>query len=179
MSWFSDFQKIDSRPANGLTGVIGSIAYFLDTLTNHFHSVECWFGNDGDGSGSTANNLDVWQLTAGNSEAYGTEVQLLAANDINSGDFPITPVNFDLHRLLITAVDATSSIYMIQLWAGPTNFASASLLAEVPFHTEGEKLPVSVQMAPQSVNNKVWARVKCQEDGKTIDFIVGVHAYEG
>ena len=92
----TDIQKIDDLATNGLSGISNSLSYRVHEIEKHFHSEEHWYGSDGDGTGSTANNLTEWQLTAGTGGAYGTEVQLLGANDISNSDFSFDPVKFDM-----------------------------------------------------------------------------------
>ncbi|MCP4584578.1 hypothetical protein, partial [Pseudoalteromonas sp.] len=99
MAYNSETDKIDKIATDGLLGGNNSLAYRTHELEKHFHSEEHWYGNDGDSTGSTANNLTPWNLVAGSSEAYGTEVLLLAANDISNADFTFTPVKFDMHRI--------------------------------------------------------------------------------
>ncbi len=182
MSWFSDFIKIDSLATDGMLGVNNSLAYRTHEIEKHFHSEEHWYGNDTDGTGSTANNLVEWQLEAGEGGAYGTEVQLLGANDISDSDFSFTPVKFDSHRILVTASSANDKNYMIQFWSGTGVFGAADLITEVPYRTganSAEVTPIPMQMSRQAVANKIWARTKCETNSATVDLIIGVHAYVG
>ncbi len=174
--------KIDGYTTLGLAGTNNSLAYRVHEIEKHFHSMERWYGTDGDGTGSVANNMTEWQLTAGTSSAFGTEVQLLAADDVNATDFNITPVKFDMHRVFVTASSINDKNYIIQFWAGTGTFGEASLLTEVPYRTGSnvaEVAPIEVQMPRLAVNSKVWARVKCETNAGTLDFIVGIHAYQG
>lgn len=177
-----EIDKIDDLAIDGLSGVDHSLAYMLEELERHFHSVERWFGSDGDNTASTTNNLTEFQLIAGTSEAFGTEVQLMAANDVSSSDFPITPVYFDLHRVLLTAASANDKNYLLQFWGGVSTFGAATLLSEIPYRkgaTVSEVMPMPVQMDRVPVGYKVWGRVKSETDAATIDFLVGIHAYLG
>ncbi len=174
--------KIDNKATLGLLGASNSLAYRVHEIEKHFHSEEHWYGNDGDDTGSTANNLTEWQLTAGTSEAYGTEVQLLAANDVSNADFSFTPVKFDMHRVLVTVSSVNDKNYMIQFWGGTGAFGAATLLTEIPYRTGGgavEVVPVDCQMSRQAVAQKIWARVKCETNSATLSIIVGIHAYVG
>ena len=98
----------------------------------HFHSIERWYGDDGDDTMSVANNLVTWTLTAGNSTVYGTEVQLSGGSDVLDADYGIAVVEFDTRRLLVTDSNQFGSVYMIQLWAGLTTFGAATVIAEIP-----------------------------------------------
>jgi len=182
MSWFGDIIKIDSWATLGLLGTNNSLAYRVHELEKHFHSEEHWYGNDGDDTGSTANNLIEWELTAGATNVFGTEVQLLGANDISNSDFSFTPVKYDMHRVLVTLSSANDKNYMIQFWTGTTTFAAATLATTVPYRSAAnsvESVPISMQMGRQPVADKVWARVKCETASATLEIIVGVHAYVG
>ena len=127
--------KLDSQATDGLEGVSNSLAYRVHEIEKHFHSEEHWYGSDGDGTGSTTNNLTAYQITAGVSEAWGTEVQILGANDISNSDFSFTPVKFDLHRILITDSSVNDKTYIMQLWCGTGTFAEADFCTEVPYRT--------------------------------------------
>ena len=65
-------RKIDSLATDGLAGVSNSLAYRVHEIEKHFHSEEHWYGDDGDNTGSTANNLTDWTLTAGTGGAYSS-----------------------------------------------------------------------------------------------------------
>jgi len=174
--------KIDNQATEGLSGVHNSLAYRVHEIEKHFHSVERWYGDDGDNSMSTANNLTAWTLTAGTGEAYGTEIQLSEANDISSSDFPDIPVYFDMHRIVIDVSSANDQNYMIQIWCGDTTFGEAELCTEIPYRTGGnaaEAVPIEAQMSRILVSKKIWARVKCSSNGATLTIRVGVHTYKG
>jgi len=182
MTYSADTAKIDSAATLGLLGFNNSLAYRVHEIEKHFHGIERWYGDDGDGTGSTANNLDVWQLAAGTSEGYGTEAQILGANDIAVGDFGFIPVKFDIHRIMIAEVGTNDTNYVIQFWGGTSTFGAAALLTEVPFRAaagNSETGPMDMMMPRQAVANKIWARVRCQTDSADIDFTVGIHAYIG
>lgn len=176
--------KIDNETTLGLLGTSNSLAYRVHEIEKHFHSEEHWYGTDGDGSGSTANNLSEWTLTAGTSSAYGAAVQLLAANDVSNADFSFTPVKFDLHRLMISVSSANDKNYMIQFWNDDPDATgeNVTLITEVPYRTGSnlaEVAPIPLQMSRQPVGNEIWARVKCETNSATLQFTVGIHAYVG
>lgn len=174
--------KIDEQATLGLLGTSNSLSYRVHEIEKHFHSIERWFGTDGDGTGSVANNLAQWQLTAGTGGAFGTEVQLLGANDVNATDFGFTPVLFDLHRVNVVDSSVADKNYIVQIWSGTTTFGAATLRTELPYRTGSnvaEVSPISCQMSRIPVAEKVWARVKCETNSATLDIIVGIHAYVG
>lgn len=176
-----ELKKIDGLATDGLSGVEDSLAYRVEELEQHFHSAERWYGSDGDNTASTANNLTPFELEAGTDGAYGTEILLFAANDISGSDFTGTPVKYDAHRLEVTGSSA-NAIYILQFYCGLTDFASAELCTEVPYSKStaaGALVPVNVQMGRQVVANKLWGRVKSETNGATIEFLMGIHAYNG
>jgi hypothetical protein len=177
-----DANKIDSAETDGLLGVHNSLAYRVHEIEKHFHSEECWFGTDGDDTGSTANNMEEWEITAGSGGAYGTEVQLLGANDINDGDFSVTPVKFDMHRIFVTVSSASDKNYIIQLWHGASTFGAATIATTIPYRAAAasvESQPIAIMMGRIPVENKIWARIKCETDSATLEIIVGIHVYAG
>lgn len=176
-------EKIDNLATLGLVGTNNSLAYRVHEIEKHFHSIERWYGNDGDSTMSVANNLASWTLTAGGSaNVYGTEVQLAAANDVLDADMGITVVKFDLHRVAIETTNQADKNYMIQIWCGASTFGAATLYTEIPYRAPSNSIdsaPIEAQMQRIAVGYKVWARVKCETASKTLSLTVGVHAYAG
>lgn len=183
MGWKIDYtKKIDDEQVNGLQGVHDSLSYKVNEIEKHFHSLERWYGDSGSNSGSTANSLTEWQLTAGTSEAYGTEVLILTGNNITINDFGFTPVYFDMHRMEVTDMSAVNTNYVIQFWSGTGTFAEATLVSESIFRAGtavSQVSPIMVRMNRQPVANKIWGRIKCETNTATADILVGVHAYQG
>ena len=174
--------KIDNQATDGLLGVEDSLSYRVQEIEAHLHGPERWYGSDADGTGSTANNLVEYQAAAGAGGAYGTEVQILGANDVSASDYPFTPVKFDLHRIQITASSVNDKNYILQIWTGATTFGAATFATEIPYRTgsnTAEVQPIDVMMKRKDVADKVWARLKCETDAATLDFLVGIHAYKG
>ena len=175
--------KIDNLATNGLSGVHNSLAYRVHEIETHFHSVERWYGTDGDSTMSVANNLAPWTLVAdAAANTYGTEVQLSAASDVLDADMGITVVKFDLHRIMITESSVNDKNYMVQIWAGTGIFGAATLMTEIPYRTasnSAESQPIVCQMSRIAVATKLWARAKCETGGGTLSIIIGIHAYKG
>ena len=179
----SDRLKIDSAATLGLAGMHNSLAYRVHEIEQHFHSPERWYGSDGDGTGSTANNLTPWQIQASATPgAWGTEIQILGANDVSASDFGFTPVYFDLHRIYMVDSNDTDETYIVQFWCGDTTFGAADFCTEIPYRTGSsttEVAHIGMQMSRSEVTKKFWARCKCTAASTTLDFIVGIHAYPG
>jgi len=183
MGWEIDYtKKIDDEQVNGLQGVHDSLAYKVNEIEKHFHSLERWYGNSGGTGGSVDANLTEWQATAGTGEAFGTEVLILSGNNITNNDFGFTPVYFDMHRILISSASATNALYVIQFWGGTDTFGNATLISETVYYAGtavAQSAPVDIRMNRQPAANKIWARIKSETNSATLDFVVGVHAYEG
>ncbi len=181
-------KKIDSAATLGMNagGVSNSLSYRVHEIEKHFHSIERWFGNDGDGTMSTASNLEEWTLTAGTGDAYGSEVQISngsVAAEILQSDFGFAPVKYDLHRVMVTVSSANDKNYMIQIWSSSDAvFANATLATEFPYRTGSnlaEVAPVPIQMGRQAVATNLWMRCKCETNSATVQMTVGIHAYVG
>ncbi len=176
-----DTKKIDAAAVDGLTGVVDSLAYIVAIPEVHNHSVECWFGNDGDNTMSAANNMATWTLTAaGSGNVYGTAVTMGAPNDILA-TFP-SAVYFDAHRIAIIESNTNDNTYMIQLLGGLGTIGDADILCEVPYRTEnlsGEAKPILLQMPRIATASTLWGKVKSEAASKTLQIIIGIHTYEG
>lgn len=173
-------RKIDKNSVNGLSGVYNSLAYKVHEIEKHFHGLERWYGSDGDDTASTANGLTPFVLTAGVVGVYGTEVQMFGANDVSSSDFVVTPLYFDLHRILALDASQANDVYMIQIWAGTTTFAESTLVSETPFYIDSNtsrSAPIDSMMNRISVANKLWGRVRSSHEAATASIILGLHVY--
>jgi len=166
----------------GLEGNSNCMDYRIAEIERHFHGVERYYGDDGDNTMSVANSLTPWVLTAGTSEAFGTEVQIAGANDVIAADFPFTPVKFEPHEIMVKTTSATGVLYEVELWSGETTFGAATRrgVVQVIRGTGGAVSgPMKFQSPRISVAEKLWLRCKCETDSATITCGLGLHAYEG
>jgi len=180
--YFPETEKIDDAATDGLLGVSNSLAYHLAAVERYLLSMERFYGDDGDNTGSVANSLTPWTVTAGAGGAYGTEVQLLGVNDVIAADFNITPVNFVVSKMLVKDPSDLSAIYVLQLWAGDTTFGAATLVGETATIGTADKQHDIVLVStnePVPVTDKLWVRSKCEGAGATLDMIIGIRAFEG
>lgn len=171
--------KIDGLAVSGLSGVNNSLAYKVHEIEKHFHNSAQWFGKDGGDNLLNRDSVTPWALVAGTSQAYGTEVQLSDGTEVESGS---ATKKFDLHEILIVDNDAGNAVttYKIQFWYGTGLFAAATLLTECvcSFYSVSDNHGVIVMVCPRiTCNNKLWARVKCSVNSKSLSFIMGVHTY--
>ena len=173
-------EKIDSKTTDGLLGVNNSLAYRVHEIEKHFHGPEYWYGTDGDGTMSRANNMTAWTLTAGAINVYGGEILLGSGADILVDD--PTCVRFDLHRILITGATQVNDAYIIQIWNGSGAFGAASLATEAPFYISSNftrSTPLDIQMGRLRMTDKLWARVKSTHAAAETTILIGMHCYAG
>ena len=177
---------IDGVTTLGLNGVDNSLAYRVHEIERHLHSYERWFELAGTPSGethradATGTGAGVFQIDAGD-DAYGSWLQILGSSD--------TPAvtgseKFDLHRILITATER-SVVYVVQIAYGAT--AAGALTAGdytesvfAPSSNLVDSGPIDIQSWRVAAATKAWARCICPgQNTATLDFMIGLHEYEG
>lgn len=171
--------KIDGAAVSGLSGVADSLAYKVHEIEKHIHNSDQWFGKDSEDDLLNRNSLTPWVLVAGDSQAYGSEIQLSDGTEVESGS---TTKKFDLHEVLIVANDAINAVttFKIQFWYGTGLFAAATLLTEsvASFYAVSDNHGIIQIRAPRiTCNNKLWARIACSVNGKSISILIGLHTY--
>ena len=188
--------KIDQQPVDGLLGVEGSLAYKVATLNTHNHSRERWFGISGDQSGNdwALDTLTPFVAISGANE-YGTDHTGGAglvdeAYVIGTDDMPAISgrVHYDMHRVLILDVDH-STVYKLRIVYGSVDRAtsvSAGQYSEVtvlfdavtPTVSAGSAVEIRMPRLDSGVD-MVWVEVWNATDNSEVDFLVGIHEYEG
>ena len=177
---------IDDQEHSGLSSISNSLAYTCTEIERHFHSYERWFETAASASGETrvadaaGTGGGVFQIDAGNA-TWGSWLQILGSSDTPaiSGS-----AKFDIHRLEITAAER-DEIYVIQFAFGESGAAafSAGAYTEAPFTPASNLVdagPMVLQSRRHTVGTKVWARCICPgQNTATIDFMFGLHEYEG
>lgn len=161
------------------TATADSLAYRIAEIERHLHHSEQWYGKDAGDAFLNRNSLTAWQITAGTSEAYGTEVQLSNGDEVESGS---TTKKYDLHEIQIVDVSNANALYKIEFWYGTGAFGAATLLTEMTWIADNVNFssgPIAFGSRRIACNNKLWARCKCQTNSATIDFLVGLHVYDG
>ena len=178
--------KIDNAATDGLNGTNNSLAYRVHEIERHLHSYERWFElattpaaetHRADAAGTGAG---VFQIDAGNL-IYGSWLQILGSTDTPADG---TAVKFDMHRIMVTSTER-NAIYVMQIAFGATG--ADALLAddyiEVPFvpsSNQVDSVPIEITSRRVTAGTKGWARCICPgQNTATIDFIVGLHEYEG
>ena len=178
--------KIDNAATLGLAGAHNSLAYRIHEVERHFHSYERWFElaavpaaetHRADAAGTGAG---VFQIDAGTDD-WGSWLQILGSSDTpaDAGN-----VYFDLHRLMVTATERNLP-YVVQIAFGATGdgAVTAGEYLEVVFAPASNLVdsgPVDVNSRRIAAGTKAWARCICPgQDTATIDFMFGLHEYEG
>lgn len=179
--------KVDDSPVNGLTGVEDSLAYHVEETERHLHNYERWMAAAAVSVGEThvadevSDNQTPFQADGGN-DTWGAWVQILGSDD--------TPVRtaqekYDLHRLLIVDHEHNTNCYLIQIGFGASGAAalSAETYTEITLVTGSgatEVGPLEMISRRQDKETKVWARIwAVGKNTGTLDFLVGIHEYEG
>lgn len=178
--------KIDSAAADGLAGVVDSLAYKVHEIEQHLHSYERWVETaatpngevhvaDAIGSGNGA-----FQVDAGNDD-WGAWVQVLGSSD--------TPIiagsaKHDVHRIEVSSAER-NTVYFFQLAFGASG--AAALVAETytdsvykPASNQVDSGPVALQSKRIDTGTKAWARCMCPgQNTAQLSFFLGVHEYPG
>lgn len=187
---------IDQYPVRGLLGVEDSLAYEVNEIDRHIHSRERWFGISADQSGNEWAKDDLIPFVAiSGSNAYGTDHTGGAgavdeAYVIGTDDMPGISgmVKYDLHRILILDVDH-STVYKLRIVYGAVDratsvsagqYSEVTVLFDAVSPTVSAGSPVEIQMPRlDSGVDMVWIEAWNFTDNSEIDFLVGIHEYEG
>ena len=185
----AETDKIDATTTDGLTGIVNSLAYRVHEIEKHFHNQECWRGKK---AVQTATDwaddvLTPFQCISGNND-YGSdandEAQVIGTDDM---PFRIGFVKFDVHRIFIDDV-SEATLYKMRLIWGTGTMADAITAGQfscmhLKFDAVGQttaNVPVDIRMPRlNSGVDKVWAQCWNVTDNATVDFLVGIHEYEG
>lgn len=186
----SDIIKLDSFATDGLAGTSNSLAYRIHEIEKHFHSPERWVGIQAPQTGTDwADDTLTPFVAISGSNTYGADADDEALV-LGTDDTPIISgmVKYDLHRLLIVDVDHDTP-YKIRIVYGSGTMAdavSAGQYSEVivkfdaanPTTSAGS--PIEVMMPRRTCGtDKLWIQAWNATDNSQIDFLVGLHEYEG
>ena len=187
LNGIADLSKLDSQATLGLAGTNNSLAYRVHEIERHIHSYERWFGAAAvpDGTLHVADSITTsdtaFQIDAGN-DTWGAWVQILGTTDTPA----ITgSVKYDLHRMAVVAVENANATQLVQVGFAATGAAAltAGSYTEFVFHpqsVQGAETIVDFQTRRITAGVAAWAR--CWVSGantSTIDFLIGLHEYEG
>ena len=181
--------KIDSLATDGLLGVNNSLAYRVHEIEKHFHNQECWRGKK---AAQTATEwaddvLTPFQCISGNND-YGSdpddEALVLGVDDT---PFILGRVKFDAHRIFIDDVSSSTLYKMRFIWGTGTmaDAITAGQFSCIHLKFDGigstsASFPVDVKMPRlNSGVDKLWAQCWNVTDNATVDFLIGIHEYQG
>lgn len=171
-----DASKIDRFVTDGLAGVPNSLAYRVHEIESHLHSEQFCYGNDG-ANNFEENSLDPFIITAGNSEAFGTELQIHDGTIIEGGD---PTKKFDLNTAYVTLSSSNDNNYCVEIYCGTSTFGAATRNSSFYYRTganSAEVVPIVFQSKRQICNCKIWIRCKCETDGATLSLLFECHTY--
>ena len=183
-------KKIDNKETDGLNGVSNSLAYRIEEIEKHFHNRERWFGISADQSGNdwALDTLTPFRAISGNND-YGSdpndEAKVLGTDDTPA----ITDmIKFDIHRLFIVAVSQDTPYKLCVSYGSGTLAAAIAanqctqivIMSDVTNPQQSSGNPFHILMPRVNCGiDKIWIRAWNVTDNATIDFLVGIHEYEG
>jgi len=188
MSYDSNTAKIDNAAVDGLLGTNNSLAYKVHEIEKHFHSREHWFGRHSSVSAGVneGENLSVtpFDSTSGADGVFGAWIPILGTGDT---PFLTSYAKFDIHRMIISNVDAGSNKkpHVIQIvWDDTAAADGYTDLTYTEFMTlperDGKASPVDLQCPRITAGLKVWARhLVIGEATAGMEFYFGLHEYAG
>jgi hypothetical protein len=163
--------------ADNYTARLAEIEYLVETLDNHLHNKERWYGaTGGAGDDWAEQNMTAYTITSG-SNTWGT-----ATNIIGKDDTPIFTggLRFDLHRILVTNA-SKDTVYRIRfIWGGgtPAQAVTADNYSSFFYIKEATAQQVVDVMTPDlPIDTKVWAECWNATNLATISLFVGLHEY--
>lgn len=179
---------VDGEVTLGLLGTHNSLAYRVQEIERHLHNVERWRGKLAVQTATdwAADNLLPFRAISG-TNAYGAD-----ANDealvLGTDDTPIITGSayFDLHQVLVLAASSQTA-YKLRVIYGTGTMAAAIAafqFTEIMFIMDTSVQqqphgPVPIMMPRAAVGTKIWAQAWNATNNATIDFVVGLHEYEG
>lgn len=186
--------KLDEQATDGLLGVKDSAAYRIHEIERHIHTRTRFYGKKGSQTATdwAEDTLTAFQAISGSNTygAQGTDGIDDAALVIGTDNTPIITgmVKYDLHELFITSVSVNTR-YKLRLVYGSGTIGAAIIdeqcseviiIADKDSPQSAAGGPVEIHMPRLSAGvDKVWAQVWNVTDNATVDFLVGIHEYEG
>jgi hypothetical protein len=175
--------KFDDLATDGIdTAVVDSLAYRVAEIEKHLHNWERWYGLAASPSGETHRadaigaGIAAFQIDAGNN-TWGAWVQVVGSSDAAK--------IFDMHRIMVTAVERAATSHFVQVAIGETAAAAltAGTYSEFVYHpaaVTAEAIPIDIMMRRAAAGSKAWARVLASgANTGTMDFYIGLHYYDG
>jgi hypothetical protein len=183
------YDLIDNATTVGLRGASNSLAYRVHEIERHLHGRERWRGKAASQTATdwAADLLTPFRAISG-ANTYGAD-----ANDealvLGTDDTPIISgmVRYDLHRIMMVGA-SSSTAYKLRIVYGSGTMADAITAGQfselvIMSDPSAQQVPHDVfdVMMPRGTCGvtKVWVQAWNATDNATIDFLVGLHEYEG
>lgn len=181
------FSQLFHSASQGLFDVHNSLGYRVAEIERHLHSNERWFGLAAvpnlptHAADRMEQGVSPFQIDAGNSD-WGAWVQVLGSTDT-----PVDGTNpyFDPHRILITGVERSNAVHVIQFGYGATGAAALAAgayteLAYRPQTAAAMEWVGQLRSCRVDAGTLGWARcVAMGQNTGTVNFYYGLHEYEG
>lgn len=178
----------DALASLGLLGVVDSLGYRIAESERHIHGWDRRWGV------AVTPNAEVhvadllgpgvlsFQATTGNN-TWGSWLQVLGSSDTpaQSGS-----VKYDLHNLLVSDSNF-AGVYYIQIAFGESADLAAKITAKTytaliynAVAATSRAVSIPVMTRRQTAGTKAWVRIMVpSQNGKTLNFYIGGHEYEG
>lgn len=145
----------------------------IETLEDHFHTEQLCLGNSG--GVLTEDVLTSFQFTSGaGAGLWGAALQIYAGA-LGSGYY------WDLDKVIVTAVQRTGDLYIVEFWAGAGLFGAAKRITGLYFTTSTAtfRSGQSQERSPRVRGDlNIWGRCKCANAAaSTIDVVFQAHKY--
>lgn len=165
---------IEQVKTAGLLSTKDSLAYRVAEIERHIHNAEMWYGKATGDTYLDPTSLAEWQVEAKDNGYTGIAIQ------ISNGD-ELSCAYFDLHEILITATTAANKVQKIQILYGTGGVGGAAVATEIAFFVPaaGKSTAIEMMMHRIPCNSKMWVLAHSETNNATIDFIVGIHTYDG
>ena len=158
----------------------------VEVIERHIHSFERWFevATTPSGQSHIADRISAgagaFEVDAGN-DTWGSWLQILGSSDTpNEG----SNLFYDMHRLLISAVERNGATHFIQIGYGSSGSAalSAKTYTEViftPASAKAEDVALFIQGLRTATGTNAWIRIMIPgQNTGTLNFCFGLHEYE-
>lgn len=180
---------IDGKATKGLLGIYNSLAYRVGEIERHFHSRERWFGKK---TVQTATDwgdvtLSPYRAISG-ANAYGSDVNDEALV-LGTADTPAIAgmVKYDPHQIFIIACNA-DTIYRLRLVYGSGTMAAAIAAGQytelvikddaAASSSPSSAIPVNCPRLNCGID-QIWVQCWSATNNAYVDFLIGIHEYEG
>lgn len=178
--------SFDTVVTDGLLGTADSLAYRQGEIERHLHSYERWYGASAGPAapGLETSNLSFRTTSSATANAFGTAVAVFDGTEV----LPAGTVYYDPHRIVVMNVQSAAQFRLRFAFSrnGEASYAAAvangnysSIVFKIN-QTNNDYVPILLQSRRMPVGTKIWAAVAKADAGAAwVDFMIGLHCYEG